>query len=109
MPNLLLLASGVGLGAATAALWVQRWRRADHRFFAGLVSIAVTMSLFSVVTWAEWAFKKILIFLGVLKRGVQPAVPRLANGKCVGCDRGCPEPRGSLCCRPADRLSIQAG
>jgi hypothetical protein len=44
VPNLLLFASGVGLGAATAALWVQRWRRADHRFFAGVVSIAVTMS-----------------------------------------------------------------
>ena len=55
MPNLLVFASGVGLGAATAALWVQRWRRADHRFFAGLVSIAVTMSLFSVVTWAAIA------------------------------------------------------
>jgi hypothetical protein len=27
-------------------------RRADSRFFAGLTSIAVTLSLFSVVTWA---------------------------------------------------------
>ena len=55
MPNLLLFASGVGFGAATAALWVQRWRRANPRFFAGLISIAVTMSLFSVVTWAAIA------------------------------------------------------
>jgi len=55
VPNLLLFASGVGLGAATAALWVQRWRRADHRFFAGLISIAVTLSLFSVVAWAATA------------------------------------------------------
>ena len=37
MPNLLMLASGVGLVAATSALWVQGQRRADHRFFAGLV------------------------------------------------------------------------
>ena len=52
MPILLILASGVELVAATAALWVQGWRRADHRFFAGLISIAVTLSLFSVVAWA---------------------------------------------------------
>jgi hypothetical protein len=50
--NLLMLASGVGLVAATAALWVQGWRRPDLRFFAGLISIAVTLSLFSVVAWA---------------------------------------------------------
>ena len=55
MPNLLMLASGVGLVAATAALWVQGWRRADHRFFAGLTSIAVTLSLFSLVAWAATA------------------------------------------------------
>jgi hypothetical protein len=40
-----MLASGVGLVAATAALWVEGWRRADHRFFAGLISIAVSLSL----------------------------------------------------------------
>ena len=55
MPNLLLLASGAGLIAATAALCVQAGRRADHRLYAGLVSIAVTLSLFSVVTWAATA------------------------------------------------------
>ena len=53
MPNLLILASGVGLVAATAALWVHGWRRADRRFFAGL--IAVTSSLFSIVAWAATA------------------------------------------------------
>jgi hypothetical protein len=52
VPNLLMLASGVGLVAATAALWVQGRRPANHRFFAGLISIAVTLSLFSVVAWA---------------------------------------------------------
>ena len=55
MPDLLILASGVGLVAATAALWVQGQRRADHRFLAGLISIAVTLSLFSVIAWAATA------------------------------------------------------
>ena len=55
MPNLLILASGVGLFAATAALWVHGWRRADRRFFAGLISIAVTSSLFSIVARAATA------------------------------------------------------
>jgi hypothetical protein len=59
VPNLLMLASGVGLVAATAALWVQGWRRADHRFFAGLTSIAVTLSLFSLVAWAATAIAPI--------------------------------------------------
>jgi hypothetical protein len=53
--NLLMLACGVGVVAATAALWVQRWRRPDHRLFTGLISIAVTLSLFSVVAWAATA------------------------------------------------------
>jgi hypothetical protein len=44
-----MLASGVALASATAALWVQGWRRAYRRFFALLVSIAVTVSLFSLV------------------------------------------------------------
>jgi hypothetical protein len=55
VPNLLMLASGVGLVAATAALCVKGGRRADHRLFAGLISIAVTLSLFSFVTWAATA------------------------------------------------------
>jgi hypothetical protein len=53
--SLLMLASGMGLVAATASLWVERWRRADRRFFAGLVSIAVTLSLFSGVAWVATA------------------------------------------------------
>jgi cobalamin biosynthesis protein CobD/CbiB len=55
VPILLMLTSGVGLVAATAAIWVQGWRRADHRFFAGLISISVTLSFFSVVAWAATA------------------------------------------------------
>ena len=55
MPDLMMLASGVGLVAATAALWAQGGRRADRRLFAGLTSIAVTLSLFSFVAWAVTA------------------------------------------------------
>jgi len=47
--DLLVLASGVALVAATAALGVQKWRRVDRRLFAGLISIAATSILFSVV------------------------------------------------------------
>jgi hypothetical protein len=61
VPNLLMLASGAGLVAATAALWVQGWRRTDHRFFAALISIAVTLSLFSVVAWAVTAIAPCLL------------------------------------------------
>jgi hypothetical protein len=46
-----ILAAGVGFAAATAALWVQRWQREDHRVFAGLISISVTLTLFSGVAW----------------------------------------------------------
>src|SRR4029077_16892660 len=55
VPSLLMLASGVRLVAATAALWVQGWRRAVPRCFACLISIAVTLSLFSVIAWAATA------------------------------------------------------
>jgi hypothetical protein len=46
-----ILAAGVGFASATAALWVQRWQREDHRVFAGLISISVTLTLFSGVAW----------------------------------------------------------
>ena len=71
MPNLLMLASGVGLVAATAALWVQGWR-AYRRFFAFLVSIAVTVSLFSVVAWGATEIAQVAplpltwVFVGTL-------------------------------------------
>jgi hypothetical protein len=45
----------VALFAATAALLVQGWRRVDRRIFAGLISIAVTSILFSVVAWTATA------------------------------------------------------
>ena len=69
MPNLVMLASGVGLVAATGALWVQGWRPTNHRFFAGLISIAVTLSLFSVVAWAATAIAPLpltWVFVGTL-------------------------------------------
>ena len=86
MPNLLLLASGAGLIAATAALCVPAGRRADHRLYAGLVSIAVTLSLFSVVTWAAttiaprafiWVFVGALALLFALRlyRGLREPPP----------------------------------
>jgi hypothetical protein len=55
--NLLILAGGAGLIAATA-LWLQT-RRVNRRCFAGLVSIAVTLSLFSVFAWAATAIAKV--------------------------------------------------
>jgi cobalamin biosynthesis protein CobD/CbiB len=79
VPNLLMVAGGAGLVTATAALWLQRRRRVDRRFFAGLVATAVTLSLFSVVTWAAtviarlaplaltWAFVGALALLFALR------------------------------------------
>ncbi|MGC2203274.1 MAG: hypothetical protein WA633_24430, partial [Stellaceae bacterium] len=72
MPIVLILASGVGFVAAAAALWVQGWRRAYRRFFAGLISIAVTLSLFSVVAWGATEIAQVAplpliwIFVGTL-------------------------------------------
>ena len=59
MRILLMLASALGLITATAALWVQGRRRADRRFFAGLVATAVTLSLFSIVAWAATAIARV--------------------------------------------------
>jgi len=53
VPNLLMLGSGLGLVAATAALWVQRRRRENRRVFAGLISMSVTSTLFLGVAWAR--------------------------------------------------------
>ena len=61
VPKLLMSASGVALVAATAALCAHGWRSADDRFFAGLISIAVTLSLFSVVAWAATAIAPCLL------------------------------------------------
>jgi hypothetical protein len=69
MSNLLVLASGIALVAATTALWVQGWRRVDRRLFAGLISIAVTSIFFSVVACAATAIAPLFltwVFVGTL-------------------------------------------
>ena len=55
MPVLLILAAVLATGTASAALWLERRRPIERRCFAGLVSIAVTLSLFSVIAWAATA------------------------------------------------------
>ena len=55
MLTLLMLAGGMGIASATAALWMQGRRMVHQRVFAGLVSITVTVVLFSVIAWAAAA------------------------------------------------------
>lgn len=52
MIGLLILAGAVGLVAATAALWAQGRTMIHQRIFAGLISLAVTVILFSLIAWA---------------------------------------------------------
>ena len=52
MIRLLILAGAVGLLAATAALWAQGRAMIHQRIFAGLISLAVTVILFSLIAWA---------------------------------------------------------
>ena len=72
MLSLLMLSGGAGLVTATAALWLQRRRRVDPRFFAGLVATAVTLSLFSVVACAATVIARVAplaitwVFVGTL-------------------------------------------
>ena len=51
MLNLFVVAGAAGFVSATAALWVQGRRMIDQRIFAGLVAVAVTVILFSVIAW----------------------------------------------------------
>jgi hypothetical protein len=55
MIGLLILAGAVGLVAATAALWAQGRAMIHQRIFAGLISLAVTVILFSLIAWAAVA------------------------------------------------------
>jgi len=48
----LMLAGVIGLIAATAALWAQGRAMIHQRIFAGLISLAVTVILFSLIAWA---------------------------------------------------------
>ncbi len=52
MLTLLMLAGGMGIASATAVLWMQGRQMVHQRIFAALVSIAVTVIVFSVVGWA---------------------------------------------------------
>jgi len=55
MLTLLMLAGGMGMASATAALWMQGRRMVHQRVFAALVSATVTVILFSVIAWAAAA------------------------------------------------------
>ena len=59
MLTLLMLAGGMGIASASAALWMQGRRMVHRRIFAALVSIAVTVILFSVIAWAAAAIKAV--------------------------------------------------
>jgi hypothetical protein len=52
MRELLIAAGGVGVVAAAAALWLESSRRIGRRCFAGLVALAVALSVFSFLAWA---------------------------------------------------------
>jgi hypothetical protein len=56
--GLLILAGCLGVSAASVALWLQS-RRIDRRLFAGVIALAVTTSLFSVIAWAATAVARI--------------------------------------------------
>ena len=59
MPELLIAAGGVGVVAAAAALWLDNSRRIGRRCFAGLVGLAVALSVFSFLAWAATAIARI--------------------------------------------------
>jgi hypothetical protein len=52
MLTLLMLAGGMGMASATAALWMQGRRMVHQRVFAALISATVTVTLFSLIAWA---------------------------------------------------------
>jgi hypothetical protein len=56
MLNILLFAGVIGFVAATAALWARGRVMIDQRVFAGLVSLAVTVILFSLIGWVAAVF-----------------------------------------------------
>ena len=59
MPGLLIAAGGVGLVAASAALWLESRGRIGRRCFAGLLALAIGSSVFSVLAWAAAAVARI--------------------------------------------------
>jgi hypothetical protein len=59
VPGLLIATGGVGLVAATAALWLESRGRISRRCFAGLLALAVGSSVFSVLAWGAIAVARI--------------------------------------------------
>ena len=59
MRELLIAAGGVGVVAAAAALWLESSRRIGRRCFAGLVALAVALSVFSFLAWAATGITRI--------------------------------------------------
>jgi hypothetical protein len=57
--ELLIAAGGVGVVAAAAALWLESSRRIGRRCFAGLVALAVALSVFSFLAWAATGIARI--------------------------------------------------
>ena len=59
MPGVLIAAGGVGLVAASAALWLESRARIGRRCFAGLLALAIGSSVFSLLAWAATAMARI--------------------------------------------------
>jgi len=57
--ELLIAAGGVGVVAAAAALWLESSRRIGRRCLAGLVALAVALSVFSFLAWAATGINRI--------------------------------------------------
>jgi hypothetical protein len=59
VPGVLIAAGGVGLVAASAALWLESRGRIGRRCFAGLLALAIGSSVFSLLAWAATAMARI--------------------------------------------------
>jgi hypothetical protein len=59
VPGELIAAGGVGLVAASAALWLESRGRIGRRCFAGLLALAIGSSVFSLLAWAATAMARI--------------------------------------------------
>jgi hypothetical protein len=57
--GLLIAAGGVGLIAASAALWLESRGRIGRRCFAGLLALAIGSSVISLLAWAATAMARI--------------------------------------------------
>jgi hypothetical protein len=55
----LIAAGGVGLVAASAALWLESRGRIGRRCFAGLLALAIGSSVISLLAWAATAMARI--------------------------------------------------